>query len=295
MHKTDAANNVGNEFSDGTPPLTPGTSLGAKWHNTIQRELVNVVLTKAGIALDDGDDTQLGQALDVLYGRLAAANTWTDDQTFSGAGKGVDITASDGLYVQNNVLIDGNLSVGDVVNPSILQAMQAVSLTLSSFLRVTGATRLTGGVESATAATASTPQTALEMTNGYLKLSGAMPNSDVGMAGLLGPNSFAKAHCVVDVVSGTPTVQGKGKNIASVSIVTVGGSDSALRVTFTNPMAAVWYTAIPAIMTSSTILSKTANVYTLNANYCDIVAFSNDSIIDLSASSAVISLVVLGE
>lgn len=62
MHKTDAANNVANEFSDGTPPLTPGTSLGAKWHNSVQRELVKVI-EEAGLTLSDADDTQLWQAI----------------------------------------------------------------------------------------------------------------------------------------------------------------------------------------------------------------------------------------
>lgn len=65
MHKTDAANNVSGEFSDGTPPLTPGTSLGAKWHNTVQRELVNVV-EAAGITLDTGNDGQVLEALEAL-------------------------------------------------------------------------------------------------------------------------------------------------------------------------------------------------------------------------------------
>jgi len=82
MHKTDAPNNVAGEFSDGTPPLSPGTALGAKWHNTIQRELVNLVETKAGLPLDDGNDGQVVEALDLVYGQLGEPNIWTEANTF---------------------------------------------------------------------------------------------------------------------------------------------------------------------------------------------------------------------
>lgn len=93
MHKTDAPNNVAGEFSDGTPPLTPGTSLGAKWHNTVQRELVNVVENAgAGLTLDPNDDGQVLQALENTFGQLAELNTWTAQNTFDG---GIALGADD--------------------------------------------------------------------------------------------------------------------------------------------------------------------------------------------------------
>lgn len=313
MHKTDAANNVANEFSDGTPPLTPGTSLGAKWHNTVQRELVKLV-EDAGIALDDGDDTQVRQALDVLYGRLAAENTWTADQEIDGD---LNVTGTlnvnpGGIYSAGTLLLDGGANVaslttgGAVVAASVSTGSGAISggavsgssLSSSGTLAVTGLTRLTGGVENATAATASVPQNALDLKNGNLKLSGAMPNSNVGFSNTLGPNSFAKAHCVVEIASGTPTLQGKGKNITSVATVSNGGlSTGVLRVTFATPMASVWYTAIPAVMSSS-LPMKGAAVVVLNANYCDIAVFTTGTggtVVDLLSGSAVVSLIVMGE
>lgn len=302
MHRIDSSGNVAGAWSNGTPPLTPGTAMDAAWFNAVQEEVINIIETHAGITLVKGTNTQLWSALIALFGRLGAANTWTGTQNFNGTG-GVNVNADSGLYVQKNVLIDGNLSVGDAVNPSVLQdvsaaAVSAVSLLLSSFLRVTGAARLAGGVENATAATAATPQNALELLNGNLKLSGAMPNSNVGFSNTLGPNSFAKAHCVVEIASGTPTLQGKGKNIGSVSTVSNGGlSTGVLRVTFATPMASVWYTAVPAVMSAS-LPMKGAAVVTLNANYCDIAVFTTGTggtVVDLLSGSAVVSLIVMGE
>lgn len=85
MHKTNAANNVANEFSNGTPPLTPGTAIDAADLNTWQRELCNVVENAgAGLTLNAGDDTQVLQALENTFGQLAEPNTWTQANTFGG-------------------------------------------------------------------------------------------------------------------------------------------------------------------------------------------------------------------
>lgn len=63
MHKTDAPGHLNNEFTEGNPQTgTKATQVGAKFLNTIQREIVHVV-TQAGISLDDEDDTQLYQAI----------------------------------------------------------------------------------------------------------------------------------------------------------------------------------------------------------------------------------------
>lgn len=68
MHKTDAAGNVSGLFVD-LDPITPtaGTIVDAAWLNDVQQEIVNVILTKAGITLVKGTQTQLGTALDNMY------------------------------------------------------------------------------------------------------------------------------------------------------------------------------------------------------------------------------------
>ncbi|HEU4604057.1 MAG TPA: hypothetical protein VFS24_18930 [Steroidobacteraceae bacterium] len=59
MHKVDSFGaTVANEFTDGSPPTVPRTTLQAKFMNAVQRELVGVV-EQVGIALSDTDDGQL--------------------------------------------------------------------------------------------------------------------------------------------------------------------------------------------------------------------------------------------
>ncbi len=59
MHKIDTDTAVGNEFVDGNAAASiRATRLNAKWFNTIQRELCNIV-TKAGMALSKSDDGQV--------------------------------------------------------------------------------------------------------------------------------------------------------------------------------------------------------------------------------------------
>lgn len=83
MHKTNAANHVSHEFSNGTPPLTPGTAIDAADLNTWQRELVNVVENAgAGLTLDSGNDGQVLEALENTFGQLATENLWTQPNTF---------------------------------------------------------------------------------------------------------------------------------------------------------------------------------------------------------------------
>lgn len=74
MHKVDAPGaTVDGEFQDGDPQQgVEATLLASKWHNTIQREVVNVV-ENAGLVLDDQDDTQLLQAIERLRG-----TTWNE-------------------------------------------------------------------------------------------------------------------------------------------------------------------------------------------------------------------------
>lgn len=67
MHKVDAPGATpSGEFTDGDPIAgVARTVLGARWHNTVQRELVAVVQA-AGLELSDSDDSQVLQALGIL-------------------------------------------------------------------------------------------------------------------------------------------------------------------------------------------------------------------------------------
>lgn len=69
MHRTDAdAATVDNKFTDGNPATgAQATVLGAKWLNSVQEELCNVV-ESAGITLSDASDNQLLMALRRLVG-----------------------------------------------------------------------------------------------------------------------------------------------------------------------------------------------------------------------------------
>lgn len=59
MHKIDGQYNVGGEFVDGDSDAgINATRLNAKWFNTVQRELCNIV-TKAGMELSENDDGQV--------------------------------------------------------------------------------------------------------------------------------------------------------------------------------------------------------------------------------------------
>ncbi len=74
MKRTDALDAApGGLFTDGDPSVPiPATVLDASWLNTLQEEVVGVVLM-AGLTLDPLDDTQLYTALELLImGAMAA-------------------------------------------------------------------------------------------------------------------------------------------------------------------------------------------------------------------------------
>lgn len=79
MHKIDALHATpDNEFTDGNPSTgIEATELIAKWHNTVQREIVNVV-EGAGLTLDDGNDGQLFAAIQALISASGAIFTPLD-------------------------------------------------------------------------------------------------------------------------------------------------------------------------------------------------------------------------
>jgi hypothetical protein len=145
MHKTSAANHVANEFSNGTPPLTPGTAIDAADLNTWQRELVNVVENAgAGLTLDANDDGQVLEALENTFGQLATTNTWTAANTFSttltvtGA-----LTANGGASVASGLTVSsGNLSVSSGSVSASTTVTAGTGLTVTSG----GATVTAGGL-----------------------------------------------------------------------------------------------------------------------------------------------------
>jgi hypothetical protein len=83
MHRTDAARNVGNMFSDGDPGTgTPGTVVDDDWLNAVQEEIV-AVIEDTGISLVKGDNDQLLTAIESRFATLKSdENTWSGIQHF---------------------------------------------------------------------------------------------------------------------------------------------------------------------------------------------------------------------
>lgn len=71
MHRVDSSGATAtNKFTDGDPLVpTPSTVLAAKWHNAVQEE-VALTVEAASLTLDDGDDTQLQQAINYFLRSL---------------------------------------------------------------------------------------------------------------------------------------------------------------------------------------------------------------------------------
>lgn len=66
MHRIDAADHVGNRFSDGDSTVgIPGTTEDAAWANAVQESICQAI-EAAGIVLAKGDDTQLTAAIRAL-------------------------------------------------------------------------------------------------------------------------------------------------------------------------------------------------------------------------------------
>jgi len=83
VHKVDADGcTVDNEFQDGDEDTgVEPTQLLAKWHNMVQRELVNTI-EGAGLVLDDANDAQLLAAIIQLAGNGPHATQLGERKTF---------------------------------------------------------------------------------------------------------------------------------------------------------------------------------------------------------------------
>lgn len=225
------------QYTDGSPPLTPATVLASKWLNAVQEELLKVV-EDAGLTPSDADVTQLRQALDVLYGRLASANTWTGNQAIEGTlevgtlGTPKNTTMHGDLQVDGTATVDGDLNVNTtttvqtlnagVTGVSSLHSFGAADVdgtfnadgaaTFGSTVGVTGLLSADGRatLKSPTAATGPTPQTAATVKDGYLAFDATAPNSGVALAGFLTPGNLVKAW-------GQIATTGGGSSSASVT------------------------------------------------------------------------------
>jgi hypothetical protein len=75
MHRIDAADHVGNLFSEGDPATgTPGTKVSDDWLNAVQEEIAHTV-EAAGLALDKANNGQLAA---VIAATLATAKAHAD-------------------------------------------------------------------------------------------------------------------------------------------------------------------------------------------------------------------------
>lgn len=68
MHRIDTDGHLANAFTDGDPGIgQEATVVDDDFMNAVQEELVNVILTRAGVTLVKNTNTQLGSALDLLF------------------------------------------------------------------------------------------------------------------------------------------------------------------------------------------------------------------------------------
>jgi len=141
MHQTDGDNHAAGLFVDGDPGVpSPGTQIEQAWLNAIQAEIITPI-TEAGITLVKGTNTQLRDALRVLFVRAAgtATQTITGIKTFTsrvihtlapGAAAAVLELINSDTVLDSNALKATSTSVGataDIRNSSTGSAVNAVN------------------------------------------------------------------------------------------------------------------------------------------------------------------------
>lgn len=107
---------------------------------------------------------------------------------------------------------------------------------------------LTGGataggalIRHGTAATASTPQSAVVLDNGYIAFSGvANPNSDVAFVDSITPTNINKVQTTVSITGGVVSIDADGFNVATASLA----SSTILEVTYAQAFSSAGYQAI---------------------------------------------------
>lgn len=118
-----------------------------------------------------------------------------------------------------------------------------------------GGTSLGGSFANGTAATGATPQNAVELTNGNLKLSGTAPNSDASLTNTLTPANINKAWATIITASGAATLD-DGFNIASVA-TNANGIDVTFAAAFANTKYCPVVTPDLIVTMRCTIVSST--------------------------------------
>lgn len=122
MHRIDGPGATpDNRFTEGDPvAAVPATEVSAAWLNSVQEELVAIVL-EAGLSLDKGDDSQVLQAIRSLIGNA-------DDQLMQAASALID----DRIAQNNNQLMQAVQSLIDNAVESVAIVSGAKMLFLNS-------------------------------------------------------------------------------------------------------------------------------------------------------------------
>lgn len=148
MHRTDAAGHVGNQFSAGTPGVSPGTVLGPDWFNAVQEELI-AILVACGIAPSKLLNDQLAGALM----NLVTAQTVAGKKTFTGGievGAGAnttELTAGGNIISDGNVTVAGQITGGDITGATLTALLGNITAVLGNFAAPAGSV-IVGGTAS---------------------------------------------------------------------------------------------------------------------------------------------------
>lgn len=136
MHRIDSAGHVSHLWSNGVPGVTQGTLIDDAWMNAIQEEICSLIVD-CGVTLVKGTNTQLFQALKVVFGQLGDDNEWVGENSFSGdvifplVGT-VDFQGStDFSYAGGTHTI-----AGKVVNKAVAKAWLLVNIDVSNVVTV---------------------------------------------------------------------------------------------------------------------------------------------------------------
>ena len=146
MHAIDTSGNVNGEFQEGNPAIgQKATLIGAKWLNTIQGELLNVI-EQAGIDPDDADNTQVYAAIIALIAGVVGDGAGAVPTTRSVTGGGLvtgggDLAADRVLTVTKASSAEVAAGVNDTkaITPLALQGgVGGKLLTASGYVTLLG-------------------------------------------------------------------------------------------------------------------------------------------------------------
>jgi hypothetical protein len=177
---------------------------------------------------------------------------------FTGTGTGVGVSgtggtsnAAGGSFVGGVTNGHGVIATGTGTGYGVSAAGAygiVATAAVSDGIWATGGPGEPGGRFTAgTTATASAPESALVLTNGYMNLQGtANPNSNVGFISKVTPKNIIKAWARFTLDSSTTPTLNDGFNISSVTVSGVNGT-----LTLVNPMTAGSYACTGSAQTST--------------------------------------------